>query len=215
MEEKILVHKYESEIRSGKGFYEAVRINIQELVDFLVENEVEPTLNMVVGLIRSNRSSKALFEERERQILKDVPKILRSSVNTGTAENIKACDEIIQRANRLLTYSDNSRLIDFSKWSIENNKVIITEAVFKELEESSSIYIDTPSKKAIYEKAIAAKKALEDLNQAVINVSQRGLGDGLKVIGIAPANRLLTFSILEVHGNGDVELIGERFDNIL
>lgn len=213
MEERILVYKDEAEIRSGKGFFEAVKINMQSLVDFLLENEVEVTHTMVVNLINNNGSSKGIFQERERIMLKDIPKILRSSANTGTAENIKACNEIIEKANRLLTCSDNARFIDFSKWVIKDNKVIITEEAFKDFEDSCSIFIDTPNRKKIYEKAVAVKEALEELNQLVSNAPQRGLGDGLKVKGIDISGDF-AFGILEVDRDGFAGLIGQHFGYI-
>ena len=209
MEERILVYKDESEIRKGKGFYESVKRSMQKLIDFLVDNEVEITHTMIVDLISNNGSSKGIFQERERILLKDIPTLLKTSVNLGTTEKIKACDEIIAKTNRLLSYSENARLIDFSKWIIENNKVVITSEVFTELEDSCSVYTDTPNRKAVYEKAMEAKKALEELNQLVKDAPQKGLGGGFCMTGIAPITNQLTFCILGVHSDGEVELNGE------
>ena len=206
MEEKILVYKDESEIINGKGFFEAVRINMQNLVDFFVMNEVEPTHTLVVYLINNNGSSKEIFQEKERVLLKDIPKVLRSSANIGTAESIKACDEIIAKVNRLLTCSDNARLIDFSKWIIENNKVIITKEAFKEFEDSCSIYIDTPSRKKVYEKAMAAKKALEELQ-----VSLNNSNGGKSLLAITQPN---CCGLLVVQHDGEIEMRPELFENI-
>ena len=215
MEDKILIHRYEADITRGKGYYEAVRNRIQELVNFLRENEIERPLSYVLGLIQNNRSSKYVFEEKEKEITKNIPKILESAVKAETIENIKTCDEIINRGHRLFYYSDNSRIIDFSQWSIDNGKVVISEAAFENLVDSESVYIDTPGRKLIYEKAIAAKKAIDELNQAVSQTPQCGLREGLKVIGITPENNSQRFSILKIVDTVDIQLVGEHFRYIV
>lgn len=214
MEERILVHRDESEIKKGKSYFEAVKIAIQKLADFLIEKEIEPSLTLLTGLIKNNSTSKYVFEEKERIALKDIPKLLHSSVNLGTKENITACDELIERAYALLTKSCNCRFIDFDKWDIVDNKVIYTEDAIKELVNEHSIYIDTLQRKSIYDKAMAAKKAIENLNQAISLAPTRGLAEGFKLIGVAPVNASFIFGVLSIDYEGSVELISENFHHI-
>ena len=202
MEERILVYRDKKDVEAYKSDYERARIYSQKIFDFLKNQNIEVSLNLVRSLIKENFPVAPLIQNRDKKKLQELPEALKKLVESDNNKLIQECNALIQGAQRSMNENDQHH-VDFSKLDLIDGKVIITDEAIKEAEDLGSIYVDTDNRKKVYEKALAAKKALEDLDQTIKEV----YNDPDPVRGIAP-RRGQGARILNVDYDGEVEFDG-------
>lgn len=202
MEKRILVYRDEKDVKAYKSDYERARIYSQKIIDFLKNQNIEVSLNLVRSLLKENLPVAPLFQNRDSKKLQDLPEALKRVVESDNNKLIQECNALIQEAKRSMG-EYNQHHVDFLKLDLIDGKVIIIDEAIKEAEDLGSIYVDTDNRKKVYEKALAAKKALEELDQTIKEV----YSDPDPVRGIAPRSGQGA-RILNVDYDGEVELDG-------
>ncbi|MDD4822146.1 MAG: hypothetical protein PHI48_06270 [Bacteroidales bacterium] len=202
MEKRILVYRDEKDVKAYKSDYERARIYSQKIIDFLKNQNIEVSLNLVRSIIKENFPIAPLFQNRDSKKLQDLPEALKRVVESDNNKLIRECNALIQEAKRSMGEHDQHH-VDFLKLDLIDGKVIITDEAIKEAEDLGSIYVDTDNRKKVYEKALAAKKALDELDQTIKEVYD----DIDRVRGIAPLSGDGA-RILSVNYDGEVELDG-------
>lgn len=202
MEERILVYREKKDVEAYKSDYERARIHSQKIIDFLKNQNIELSLNLVRSLIKESFPIAPLFQNRDKKKLQELPEALKKLVESDNNKLIQECNALIQAAQKSMNENDQHH-VDFSKLDLIDGKVIITDEAIKEAEDLGSIYVDTDSRKKVYEKALAAKKALEELDQTIKEV----YSNPDPVRGIAPRSGQGA-RILNVDYDGEVELDG-------
>ena len=208
MEERILVYRDKKDVEAYKSDYERARIYSQKIIDFLKNQNIEVSLNLVRSLIKESFPIAPLFQNRDKKKLQELPEALKKLVESDNNKLIQECNALIQAAQKSMNENDQHH-VDFSKLDLIDGKVIITDEAIKEAEDLGSIYVDTDSRKKVYEKALAAKKALEELDQTIKEV----YSNPDPVRGIAPRSGQGA-RILNVDYDGEVELDGYFLKNI-
>ena len=202
MEERILVYRDKKDVEAYKRDYERARIYSQKIFDFLKNQNIEVNLNLVRSLIKENFPVAPLIQNRDKKKLQELPEALKRLVESDNNKLIQECNALIQEAQRSMNENDQHH-VDFSKLDLVDGKVIITDEAIKEAEDLGSIYVDTDNRKKVYEKALAAKKALEELDQTIKEV----YNDPDPVRGITPRSGQGA-RILNVDYDGEVEFDG-------
>lgn len=202
MEERILVYRDEKDVKAYKADYERARSHSQGIINFLKKQNIEVNLNLVGSLLKENRPVAPLFQNRDKEKLQELPEALKKLVESDNDKLIQECEELIQKAKGSMN-DYNQHHVDFSKLDLIDGKVIINDEAIKEAEDLGSIYVDTDNRKKVYEKALAAKKALEELDQTIKGV----YSDPDPVRGIAPRSGQGA-RILNVDYDGEVKLDG-------
>lgn len=202
MEERILVYRDNKDVKAYKADYERARSHSQKIIDFLKNQNIEVSLNLIRSLIKENFPVAPLIQNRDKKKLQELPEALRKLVESDNNKLIQECNTLIQEAQRSMNENDQHH-VDFSKLDLVDGKVSITDEAIKEAEDLGSIYVDTDNRKKVYEKALAAKKALKELDQTIKEV----YSDPDPVRGIAPRSGQGA-RILNVDYDGEVELDG-------
>lgn len=200
MEEKILVYRDRKDVEAYKADYERARSHSQEIINFLKNQNIEVGFNLVWSLIKENFPVAPLIQNRDKEKLQGLPEALKKVVESDNNKVVQECNKLIQAAQKSMRENDQ-HYVDFSKLNLVDGRVIITDEAIKEAEDLGSIYVDTDNRRKVYEKALAAKKALEELDKTIKEVCND------PVHGIAPHSGQGA-RILNVDYDGEVELDG-------
>ena len=141
-----------------------------------------------------------------------------------SAEAAKKVEEIKTKAAKLI-HTDVSP-IEWERYLVNDGKVSIKPEYKQIITDRFSIYIDTDSRSAVYEKWLAMEKAIKEFNQAVkeapkvstfydsmvkINHPSADLYNPQYLMGLAVPDR---FSLARLDPDGSIVLKGKNFEYI-
>ena len=161
-------------------------------------------MDLVVASTNRITSVSSLVEvDNDEQAL---PKTLNKAIhyqNTRVSQEFTAAiNEAEIMFNQNMIYG-----VDLNKLLLINGLISISDEALQEAEDRGSVYTDNENRKLIYEQALAAKKALEELQ-----VSLNNSNGGKSLLAITPPN---CCGLLVVQRNGEIEIMNQLFENIL
>lgn len=205
---KILVYRDNNEVEAATSDYRRAVIHSQKIIDFLKEHDISVDLNQVQALIKNSRNIATLFTPTV-----DLPKALRAVIQADNEKRIEELEVIVVDAKNAI-FGNSNYPVDFSKLVLINGTVSMTEEAKQEAIERGSIYIDTDGRRAVYEKALAVQKAIEELQEEINNNPKKNI-NGWRLSGISPYGSSFDVGLLKVGYKGDVELSGDLFEHIV
>lgn len=208
MVEKILVYRDQKEVDLAMRDYRKAVTHCQRVVDFLKEYDVTIDLIQVKHLIKNNGDTDIFITP-----LNDIPKALRSMVETHNNELKEAFKAIATNARKAI-FEKSMYPIDFSKLVLSDGIVSMSEETKQEAVDLCSIYIDTESRKRVYEKSLAVLQAVKDLEDELNNNPKQNL-NGWRLQAISPHGSSFDVGLIKVGFDGKLELSGELFKYIV
>lgn len=203
MEERILIYQDKEVISYAISDYSKAKAATQKVVDVLVKHKIEIDMDLVVSLINRETSAASLIgNDNDNQ---NLPDALKKIIH---ADNTKAIHEINEAINDAHIVFNQKMIygVDLNKLSLRNGLILISDEAKQEAQDRGSVYTDNENRKLIYEKALAAKKALEELQ-----VSLNNSNGGKSLLAITPPN---CCGLLVVQHDGEIEMRPELFENI-
>ena len=212
--ERVCVYQDAESIRKSINWCETAAKHLQELADNLSTEYIVPTIGKLQSLYNGSSLLDLISESCDSQIFKGMPKSLQEIVRKDSAKKV---EEIKTKA---------AKLINTDKISIEWENVNIKPEYKQIITDRYSIYIDTDSRSAVYEKWLAMEKAIKEFNQAVkeapkvstfydsmvkINHPSADLYNPQYLMGLAVPDR---FSLARLDPDGSVVLKGKNFEYI-
>ena len=204
MEEKILIYQDKEVIDNAIFDYRKAKAATQKIVDVLKKHKIETDMDLVVALINRETSVSSLVGvDNDNQ---DLPEALKKVIHDDNIQVIQEINAAINEAeimfNQNMIYG-----VDLNKLLLINGLISISDEALQEAEDRGSVYTDNENRKLIYEQALAAKKALEELQ-----VSLNNSNGGKSLLAITPPN---CCGLLVVQRNGEIEIMNQLFENIL
>ena len=150
-----------------------------------------------------------------------MPKSVQELIREDSAKKVDAIKE--KAAKQIKT---ESNAIEWEFYQVNNGKVEIRSDYKEILTDRFSIYIDTDTRSAVYEKWLAMEKAIKEFNQAVkeapkvstfydslvkANHPSADVYNPQYIMGLAVPDR---FSLARLDPDGSVVLKGKNFEYI-
>lgn len=219
--ERVCVYQDAESIRKSINWCETAAKHLQELADNLSTEYIVPTIGKLQSLYNGSSLLDLISESCDSQIFKGMPKSLQEIVRKDSAKKV---EEIKTKAAKLINTDKIS--IEWEFYQVNNGNVNIKPEYKQIITDRYSIYIDTDSRSAVYEKWLAMEKAIKEFNQAVkeapkvstfydsmvkINHPSADLYNPQYLMGLAVPDR---FSLARLDPDGSVVLKGKNFEYI-
>jgi len=203
MEERILIYQDKEAVSYAISDYNKAKAATQKVVDVLIKHKIETDMDLVVALINRETSASSLIGNKNDN--QDLPEALKKIIHDSNIQVIHEINEAINDAE--IVFNQNMIYgVDLNKLLLINGLISISDEAKQEAEDRGSVYTDNENRKLIYEQALAAKKALEELQ-----VSLNNSNGGKSLLAITPPN---CSGLLVVQHDGEIEIIPELFENI-
>lgn len=223
MEDKILVYTDQEKHDRMRGYYNSWTRNLQSLVNGLCELSITPSLENVKKLMNGEDLRSFMEDSNVAKHLSFLPKKLlntiQNTVNNELEEEYnEKVGDLAKRLIHLNTSSDWGRL-NIDHFRIDGETVKITEECELFINNSCCVYVDTPSKKRVYDaylKFIEAYNELEKTIKEAPKTSNPNFGASLCYIDHNKLKALGGYGSysLVVLNDGELELVGYRFEDI-
>ena len=219
--EKVCVYRDSESLTKTITWYEYVSGRLQELSDLFTDANIVPTISKLQNLFNGSNLWGLVDESCTNQRVGKMPKRVQELIREDSAKKV---DAIKEKAAKLI--KTNSNAIEWEFYQVNNGKIEIRSDYKEILADRFSIYIDTESKKAVYDKWLILEKALKEFNQAVaeapkvstfydsmvkINHPSADLYNPQYLMGLAVPDR---FSLARLDPDGSVVLKGKNFEYI-
>lgn len=219
--EKVCVYQDANSIRESLNWIKTTANRLQELADDLTKTDIVPTIEKLQILFESKSLLDLVTESCNNQGISMITKRLQELMRKDTAKDIEKIK--IKAAN--LIHTEVSP-IEWDLYLVNNGKVSIKPEYKQIITDRHSIYIDTDTRAAVYEKWLAVEKAIKEFNQAVVeapkvsavyeNLVRLGnpsaeIYNPKYMIGISTPNQ---FSLARLDPDGTPVLKGENFKSI-
>lgn len=161
--EKVCVYSDTQNITKAITWYKYVAVKLQELADLFIEADIVPTIGKLQNLYNGSSLCGLIDESCENQgVNNKMPRLVRELTRKDATQKVDSIKE--KAAKEIIT---DSWGIEWEFYQVNNGKVEIRSDYKEILTDRFSIYIDTESRKAVYDKWLILEKALKDFNQAV------------------------------------------------
>lgn len=220
--EKVCVYRDSESLTKTITWYEYVSGRLQELSDLFTDANIVPTISKLQNLFNGSNLWGLVDESCENQgVNNKMPRLVMELTRKDATQKV---DSIKEKAAKLI--KTNSNAIEWEFYQVNNGKIEIRSDYKEILADRFSIYIDTESKKAVYDKWLILEKALKEFNQAVaeapkvstfydsmvkINHPSADLYNPQYLMGLAVPDR---FSLARLDPDGSVVLKGKNFEYI-
>ena len=219
--EKICIYRNNAEISRQVAWYKTVADRLQKVADALAEIEIEPTLVKIQSLYEGGDLAVLVNESCKAQGIANVPKRIQSMVRQDTEKDV-----VRIKAMAASLIGNESHLIKWEFYQVNLGKVHIAPNFVQVIEDENSIFIDTDSRMAVYEKWLAMEKAINDFNLAVkeapknnsvydrvavVNPNMANLYDANNLMGISIHDR---YSLALLNPDGTPTLKASNFEYI-
>lgn len=206
MEERILIYK-DAEYNTLIQQYKWVQNLLQDIADGLKGMNIEPTTNIIKGLLQGEDMQHIIAKSTVSDSFKNLPRTMAKAIlemfTQGNKEEYMA--KIGEKVERLKTFKDKGNsCVDFSLFYVEDSNVILSQDYIKQAEEYFCIFVDTPGRKAVYEKWLQFKQAFEEFETAVKEAPKVIASEHQKNYGIYPEY----LKALDVPGNFSLAKVG-------
>ena len=220
--ERVCVYQDAESIRKSINWCETVAKHLQELADLFIEADIVPTIGKLQNLYNGSSLWGLIDESCENQgVNNKMPRLVRELTRKDATQKVDAIKEMAAK----LIHTDVSP-IEWERYLVNDGKVSIKPEYKQIITDRFSIYIDTDSRSAVYEKWLAMEKAIKEFNQAVkeapkvstfyasmvkINHPSADLYNPQYLMGLAVPDR---FSLARLDPDGSVVLKGKNFEYI-
>ena len=144
---KVCVYQDAEAIRRSINWCETVANKLQELADDLSEINITPTIEKIQSLYSGESLWDLITESCDNQDISSMPKRIQELLRKDTTKDV---DNIKAKAAKLI-HTDVSP-IEWELYQVNNGKVSIKPEYKQIITDRFSIYIDTDSRSAVYEK---------------------------------------------------------------
>lgn len=219
--EKVCVYQDAKAIRRSINWCETVAKHLQELADDFSNAHIIPTFGKLQSLYNGSGVWDLISEACVAQKISTYPKRLQELMREDSAKDV---ENIKTKAANLIP--NDVAPIEWELYLVNNGKVIIKPEYKQIITDRLSIYIDTDTRAAGYEKWLAMEKAIKEFNQAVAeapkvsaiyeNLVRLGnpsaeIYNPQYMIGISTPDH---FSLARLDPDGTPVLKGENFESI-
>lgn len=224
-QERILVWKDAAMYDKVERQYKHIHKQLQQLVDGLVEYGITPTMEHVDALLKGKDVSDEVTDNTEQTLSetfklfpKGMKRIIAEMFQKGKKEEYA---ELVGNKIASLKHSISIAdfLVDFQYFSIENGNVILSDEYVSSIEKMFCVFIDSPSKHAVYEKWLKLKEAALQFDEAVKKAPKREATKLEKHAGVSGDDLTSLevperFSLAKLTYEGELVLNGEYFELI-
>ncbi len=219
--EKVCVYRDSESLTKAIAWYEYVSGRLQELADLFTDADIVPTISKLQNLFNGSSLCGLVDESCTNQKVSKMPKSVQELIREDSAKKVDAIKE--KAAKQIKT---ESNAIEWEFYQVNNGKVEIRSDYKEILTDRFSIYIDTDTRSAVYEKWLAMEKAIKEFNQAVkeapkvstfydslvkANHPSADVYNPQYIMGLAVPDR---FSLARLDPDGSVVLKGKNFEYI-
>ncbi len=219
--EKVCVYRDSESLTKAIAWYEYVSGRLQELADLFTDADIVPTISKLQNLFNGSSLWGLVDESCTNQKVSKMPKSVQELIREDSAKKVDAIKE--KAAKQIKT---ESNAIEWEFYQVNNGKVEIRSDYKEILTDRFSIYIDTDTRSAVYEKWLALEKAIKEFNQAVkeapkvstfydslvkANHPSADVYNPQYIMGLAVPDR---FSLARLDPDGSVVLKGKNFEYI-
>lgn len=219
--EKVCVYRDSESLTKAIAWYEYVSGRLQELADLFTDADIVPTISKLQNLFNGSSLWGLVDESCTNQKVSKMPKSVQELIREDSAKKVDAIKE--KAAKQIKT---ESNAIEWEFYQVNNGKVEIRSDYKEILTDRFSIYIDTDTRSAVYEKWLAMEIAIKEFNQAVkeapkvstfydslvkANHPSADVYNPQYIMGLAVPDR---FSLARLDPDGSVVLKGKNFEYI-
>lgn len=219
--EKVCVYRDSESLTKAIAWYEYLSGRLQELADLFKDADIVPTISKLQNLFNGSSLWGLVDESCTNQKVSKMPKSVQELIREDSAKKVDAIKE--KAAKQIKT---ESNAIEWEFYQVNNGKVEIRSDYKEILTDRFSIYIDTDTRSAVYEKWLAMEKAIKEFNQAVkeapkvstfydslvkANHPSADVYNPQYIMGLAVPDR---FSLARLDPDGSVVLKGKNFEYI-
>ncbi len=216
--ERVCVYQDKDAINQSINWIETVLKHLQDLSDKLSETEIVPTLEKLQSLYDGSNLWDMITESCKNQGISRMPKRVQDIVRNDTAKDV----EKLRFLALNLIHTDVAT-IEWDLYQVNDGKVNMAPGYKQVVTDRNSIYIDTDTRAAVYEKWLAMEKAIKEFNQAVVEAPKKNsfydsmvkidhpmacIYDPQLLRGIGVPD---TFSLARLDPDGSVILKGRNF----
>ena len=219
--EKVCVYRDSESLTKAIAWYEYVSGRLQELADLFTDADIVPTISKLQNLFNGSSLCGLVDESCTNQKVSKMPKSVQELIREDSAKKVDAIKE--KAAKQIKT---ESNAIEWEFYQVNNGKVEIRSDYKEILTDRFSIYIDTDTRSAVYEKWLEMEKAIKEFNQAIkeapkvstfydslvkANHPSADVYNPQYIMGLAVPDR---FSLARLDPDGSVVLKGKNFEYI-
>lgn len=220
--ERVCVYQDAESIRKSINWCETVAKHLQELADLFIEADIVPTIGKLQNLYNGSSLWGLIDESCENQgVNNKMPRLVRELTRKDATQKVDAIKEMAAK----LIHTDVSP-IEWERYLVNDGKVSIKPEYKQIITDRFSIYIDTDSRSAVYEKWLVMEKAIKEFNQAVKEApKENSLFESMEKMGSPLAAKYDRrymgglslpdhFSLAIIDANGTPTLKGQNFEYI-
>lgn len=215
MDDKILVCLNNKKVASAQSDYKRVANRIQKIIDFLKSHDMKCDIEHAQCIIEKEGMSETFIKKEMPEYTENLPEAVRNLIDSNTDKVINELKKIAMEARESITNNCYHK-VNYKKLKMVDDKVTISDEALEECQDFGAVYLDTITRKKVYNLAETALKALENLQKGVDEAEIKGVVPGYPFNAI---NRDLSMgygtSVLIVNKDGKVHLNREAFQNIV
>ena len=227
MKERILVYKDEATYNQLISYYKAWTNNLQELVSGLCVLKIEASKENLKKLLAGEDIRSLMEDNNVSKHLSFLPERMRKHIQDSVN---RECDEdymkyVGDNAVKFKHYNENSSWgsLNWNHFVIEENTVKTSKECEEYIDKLCCVYVDTPNRKIVYDAYLKFMEAYNELERAVKESSKMPNPDCRGALSPVDHNQLKalsrvgsgSYSLVELHDGGVLELIGDRFKDLL
>lgn len=180
--ERILVDKDTAIYKRHDQEYHTFQNLLQEICDELKKIKIQPTTERVQMLL-DGEDLMDLYLEAHLDSCQNLPVTLQNIVKEEAHQEVEKIRAMAANAKRKMK-DDYYAFLDLSVYLVdEAGNIQLDPRYISLVEKVSCVFVDTPARKILYDKAQAVIQAIKDLNQACKEADYRELNNIEKTIG--------------------------------
>ena len=188
--ERILVDKDQQLYKRRDLQFNIVKNLLQEICDALKQNKIQPTTDRIQMLLDGEDLMDIYLEEHLKSC-RNLPVTIQNIVKEEARQELEKIRAMAAKVmNKMRDFEDG--LLDLSVYSVdEAGNIQLDPGYIAQVEKISCVFVDTPARKILYDKAQAVIQAIKELNQACkeapyrdLRPAERGIIDDLTLQGM-------------------------------
>lgn len=188
--ERILVDKDQQLYKRRDLQFNIVKNLLQEICDALKQNKIQPTTDRIQMLL-DGEDLMDIYLEEHLDSCQNLPVTIQNIVKEEARQELEKIRAMAAKVmNKMRDFEDG--LLDLSVYSVdEAGNIQLDPGYIAQVEKVSCVFVDTPARKYLYDKAQAVIQAIKELNQACkeapyrdLRPAERGIFDDLTLQGM-------------------------------
>lgn len=209
--EKILVDKDEQLYNRRVRQFNQVKTLLQGICEALKKVKIQPTTERIQMLL-DGEDLMDLYMDVQMGDCQNLPVAIQEIVKNEARQELEKIRSMAAKVMSTMRDFEDG-MLDLSLYNVdEAGNVQLDPGYISDVEKISCVFIDTPSKKILYDKAQAVIQAIKDLNQACKEADYRELRPVEK--GIITKSDLILKGMTRERGHSLV-FLGENMEPML